>query len=125
MIPLTKWLFSKQITCIGTIQTNRKGLPKEIKEIKGREKNCWTAYKEEGGYVHLNSCVVKTKSMGMRNVLLLDTTEAAHYITNDEKKKQYTHIKYTILLKVVSTYPIDGRVPLLVSKKQEDRRLSH
>ena len=37
-IPLAKCLYSNHITCIGTIQTNRKGLPKEIKEIKGREK---------------------------------------------------------------------------------------
>ena len=31
-IPLAKWLYSKHITCIGAIQTNRKGLPKEIKK---------------------------------------------------------------------------------------------
>ena len=37
-IPLAKWLYSKHITCVGTFQTNRKELPKEIKEIKGREK---------------------------------------------------------------------------------------
>ena len=37
---------------------------KEIKEIKGREKNSWIACKEEGGNVHLNSYIVKTKSTG-------------------------------------------------------------
>ena len=35
-IPLAKWLYNKYISCIGTIQTNRKGLLKEIKEIKGK-----------------------------------------------------------------------------------------
>ena len=93
-IPLAKWLYRKQITCIRTIQTNRKGLLKEIKEITGREKNSWIACKEEGGNVHLNSYVVKTKSTGMRNVLLLHTTEAAHDLTNDEKRKLYTYKIY-------------------------------
>ena len=45
-IPLAKRLYSKHITCVGTLQTNRKGLPKEIKETKGREKNSWIACKE-------------------------------------------------------------------------------
>ena len=30
----------------------------------------------------------------MRNVLLLRTTEAAHYVTNDEKKKPCTYKIY-------------------------------
>ena len=62
--------------------------------MKGREKNSWIAYKEERGNVHLSSYVVKTKSTRMRNVLLLHTTEAAHYVTNDEKKKTYTYKIY-------------------------------
>ena len=37
----------------------------------------------------------------------------------------YTHTKYKILLKVVSTYPINEWVSLLVSKKQEDGHLLH
>ena len=35
------------------------------------------------------------------------------------KRKNYTHKKYTVLLKVVSTYPMREWVSLLVSKKQE------
>ena len=87
-IPLAKWLYSKHITCIGTIQTNQKGLPKEI---KGREKSSWIACKEEGGNFHRNSYIVKTKSTGMRNAFLLHAIEAAHYVTNDEKKESYTY----------------------------------
>ena len=53
------------------------------------------ACKEEGGNVirsiHDTSYVVKTKSTGMRNVLLLHSTEAAHYVTNDKKKKPYRY----------------------------------
>ena len=35
------------------------------------------------------------------------------------KRKNHTHKKYTVLLKVVSTYPMREWVSLLVSKKQE------
>ena len=30
-IPLAEWLYDKNITCIGTLNSSRKGLPKEIK----------------------------------------------------------------------------------------------
>ena len=36
-IPLAKWLLEKRITCIGTMQLNRKGIPDELKETKNRE----------------------------------------------------------------------------------------
>ena len=92
-------------------------MPKEIKEIKGKEKNNWIECNEEGANVHLYSYFFKTKLTEMRNVLLLHTTKAAHYVTNDEKKTQTN--TYTTLLQVLSTYPINECVPLLVSKKQE------
>ena len=116
-IPLAKWLYSKRITCIGTIETNRNRLPREIKEIKGKEKNSCIACNEEGANVHLYSYFFKTKLTEMRYVLLLHTTEAAHYVTNDEKKTQKN--TYTTLLQVLSTYLINEWVPLLVRKKQE------
>ena len=37
IIPMDQYM--KHFTCIETIQTNQKELPKEIKEIKGKEKN--------------------------------------------------------------------------------------
>ena len=40
-VPLAEWLYDQNITCIGTLNSNRKGLPKEIKETKGREENSW------------------------------------------------------------------------------------
>ena len=85
-IPVTEWLYDKNITGIGTLNSNRKGLPKEIKETKGREENSWISCKSDKGEVTLNSYVVKTKSSGMRNVFLLQTTNPAHYVTKDDKK---------------------------------------
>ena len=85
-IPQAEWLHDKNITYIGTLNSNRKGLPKEIKETKGREENSWISCKSDKGEVTLNSYVVKTKSSSMRNVLLLQTTNPAHYVTQDDKK---------------------------------------
>ena len=36
-IPLAKWLLEKRITCIGTMQLNRKGISDELKGTKNRE----------------------------------------------------------------------------------------
>ena len=85
-IPLTGWLYDKNITCIGTLDSNRSGLPKEIKETKDREENSWISCKIDNGEVTLNSYAVKTSSSGMRNVLLLQTTNPAHYVTQDDEK---------------------------------------
>ena len=70
-IPQAEWLYDKNITCIGTLNSNRKGLPKEIKETKGREENSWISCQSNKRKVTLNLYVMKTKSSGMRNVLLL------------------------------------------------------
>ena len=72
-IPLVEWLCDKNIACIGTLNSNQKGLPKEIKETQCRGENSWFSCKSENGEVALNSYDVKTKSSGMRNVLLLQT----------------------------------------------------
>ena len=93
-IPLAEWLYDKNITCIGTLNSNRKALPKEIKETKGREENIWISGESDKGEVTLNSYVVKTKSSGMRNVLLLQTTNPAHYVTQDDKKKPVSYKTY-------------------------------
>ena len=85
-IPLAEWLYDKNITCIGTLNSNRKGMPKEIKETKSREENSWISCKSDKGEVTLNSHVVKINSSGIRNVLLLQTTNPAHYVTQDDKK---------------------------------------
>ena len=93
-IPLAEWLYDKSITCIGTLNSNQKGLPKEIKETKGREENSWISCKSDKGEVTLNSYVVKTKSSSMRNVLLLQTTNPAHYVTQDDKQKPLSYKIY-------------------------------
>ena len=82
-IPLAEWLYDKNISCIGTLNSNQKELPKEIKETKGREEKSWISCESVKGEVTLNSYVVKTKSSDMRNVLLLQTTNPANYVYQD------------------------------------------
>ena len=80
-IPQAEWLYDKNITYIGTLNSNRKGLPKEIKETKDREENSWISCKSDKDEVTLNSYVVKSKSSGVRNVLLLQTTNPSYMTT--------------------------------------------
>ena len=84
-IPLSKWLQDKNIACIGTLNSNRKEKKKKIKETKGRKEN-WISCKSDKGEVTLNLHVVNTKSSGIRNVLLLQTINPVHYVTQDDKK---------------------------------------
>ena len=92
-IPIAEWLHEKKITCIVTMNSNQKGLPTELKEIKKREENSCMACKIDGGEIIINSYVVKIKS-GMRNLLLLTTMEPDHYVTDDKKKKPYMYRIY-------------------------------
>ena len=104
-ISLAEWLYDKNITCIGTLSSNRKGLPKEIKEVKGREENSGISCKGDKGEVTLNSYVVKTKFSGLRNVFSLQTTNPVHYVTQDDKKSLLV-TRYMTTLRMELTYPI-------------------
>ena len=88
-IPLAEWLCSRSHTCIGTSNSNRKRLPKEINETQGREEKSWVSCKNGEGEVTLNFCVVNTKSSGLRNVSALRTTNSARFVTQGNKKASY------------------------------------
>ena len=103
----------------GNLNSNRKGLPKEIKETKGRKENSSISSKSGKDEATLNSYVVKTKSSGMRNVLLLQTTNPAHYVTQDDKKSLLV-TRYMTTLRVELTYPIKEWGHILQNIKQEN-----
>ena len=46
-IPKAQWVLDRRITSVGTLQSNRKGIPAEIKEIKDRETNSYEVYWEK------------------------------------------------------------------------------
>ncbi len=87
-IDLANWLLSKKITMIGTLQTNRKGIPKEIKDFSSRDENTYKIYWNKAkSAMTLHSYVVCTKSTGKRNVLVLSTFPPIIGTTKDKKKK--------------------------------------
>ena len=58
-ISLAKWLLAKRITCIGTMQLNRKGIPDELKGTKNRELLSSEIYWDEISPLSISSYVVK------------------------------------------------------------------
>ena len=105
-IPMAQWLLDRGITSVGTLQSNRKGIPAEIKEFKDRETDLYEIYWEkDNGILNLHSYVVKAKSSGKRNVLLLSTpllattkmtTKASPLFTN---YTTFQKAKQTLLIK--------------------------
>ena len=72
-ILLAKWLLERNITTVGTLQANRKGIPEEVKHVGSRDSNFYEIFWDESGKLVLNSYIVNTKSSGKKNVLLLST----------------------------------------------------
>ena len=88
-IPMLELLFDRRITSVGTLQSNRKGIPAEIKEIKDRETNPYEIYREKDSSIfNLHSYVVKTKSSGKQNVLLLSAVPSLLATTKDDNKSK-------------------------------------
>lgn len=81
---------------LGTIQVNRKGLPREVKSLAGREDLSYEVfYNETSPHISLHSYVVSTKSTGKRNVLILSTMHPYMGVTKDDgKKKPYLYKIY-------------------------------
>ena len=69
-IPMANWLLEKNITVVGTLMTNRRGIPDEIKVTNNREEFSQTIHFEEGKKdLALCSYHVKTKSKGKTQAL--------------------------------------------------------
>ena len=86
-IPLAQWLLERNITSIGTIQANRKGIPIEIKQVENREvgsyKVFWNVAQKS---MSLNSLIANSKSIGKQNILMLSTVKPVIGIPKDQKK---------------------------------------
>ena len=80
------WLLKKNITMIGTIMSNRVGIPKEIKDIQNRDDNSYLLFWRSDGLCNLSSYVSKSKK-GKKNVLVVSTVEPLMGVTKDEVKK--------------------------------------
>ena len=71
---IAKWLCDQSITVVGTMMTNRIGIPDKIKAVNHRKNFSTTIhFEEENKDLALTSyTVVKTKSKGKKNVLMLN-----------------------------------------------------
>ena len=87
-VPLAMWLLEQNITCVGTLQSNRSGIPDAIKQTNGGEPFSYKYFWEsEKGRLALHLYVVKTESTGLRNVLLLSTVQPILGISKNPKKQ--------------------------------------
>ena len=97
---LTDWLLAKDITSVGTLVPNRRGLPKELIKTTEREEFSYKVlWCKDEPYMSFHSYAVKTKSTGKRNVLLLSTLEQLLAVTRDDEKKPLKFIKFMTLQK--------------------------
>ena len=88
-VAIAKWLREKSITVIGTLVTNRIGIPDEVKAVRHRENFSMTVhFEEERKDMALCSYNVKTKSKGKKNVLMLTTMHPLLRITKDDGKNK-------------------------------------
>ena len=87
-IPLAEWLLAKKITCIGTLQHNRKGILPGIKERKEREVLSSEIYWGKEQIIMTMSSYVVTTSKVKKNVLLLSTYNPLLGITKDDDKQK-------------------------------------
>ena len=85
---MAQWLLDRGITSVGTLQSNRKRISTEIKEIKDRETNSYEIYweKEDNGTSNLHSYVIKTKRSGKRTVFIIINSATALEATKDDNE---------------------------------------
>jgi hypothetical protein len=84
-LELFEWLLARNITAIGTIMLNRKGIPRSLTSLEGRENKSyqamWESTKEK---LSLHSYAVNTKSKGKKNVMLLSSLPPLLGTTKDD-----------------------------------------
>ena len=61
---LANWLLKRAITTVVTLNTNRIGIPDELRQTKDREEFSATCHVDSSGNLYLTSYAVRTKSKG-------------------------------------------------------------
>jgi hypothetical protein len=86
-ISIQLWLYEKNITSLGTMQLNRKGIPAEMLNFKHREVLSTEVYWQSDGPLSMSSYVVQTAS-GKKNVVVLSTLNQILGTTKDDNRKK-------------------------------------
>ena len=85
---ISEYLLDKGITVVGTMRSDRAGIPKKMEETKSRESpSTLYPYNTDIKSV-LVSYVIKSKS-GIKNVLVLSSMHRNALTTRDERKKPH------------------------------------
>ena len=93
-VPLAQKLLERKITSVDTMRHNRKGLPKEIKSMEGREPKSSIVYWEKNHQkLTLTTYVVNTKSSGKKNIIVLSFMPPLLGLTKDDDKSKPAIIK--------------------------------
>jgi len=106
-IPLELWLLENNITSLGTLQMDRKGVSDEMKNFKDRELLSSEVDWQQDGPLCLSSYVVKTTS-GKKYVMLLSTLDPILGTTKDDKAYKLGLNKLYDFTKGVHCRPTDG-----------------
>ena len=95
-IDLAKELWGRKFTLLGTMRKNRRGLAKEITKVVGRtDLSCQVWFESAEGHIAMISYCVKTKSKGLKNVVVLCTIPNLPTVgvTRDDLKSKPCPIK--------------------------------
>ena len=95
ILSLANWLLGRKITCVGTLNHNRQGIPTELKNTsKQVEFSVTCHYESVKKDLCLLSYTVKTKSSSKNNVLLLFTMRPLNGITREDNKQKPSIYKF-------------------------------
>ncbi len=117
-IDLCEWLLKQNMTMVGTMQAKRRGIPQEIKTVQNKDEHSYKVYWEQNNpNLVLNSYVVKTKSTGMRNVLVLCSIPPLLGTTKDDGKSKPGIYKFYDFSKGEADV-VDQRMATLTTKSK-------
>ncbi|XP_041481524.1 uncharacterized protein LOC121428771 [Lytechinus variegatus] len=123
-LSLADWLFTEvNATIIGTMMINRKGIPAEVKPTAGRDEFSYEVYwnvENQQMSLHSYMYVVRTKSTGPRNVLVLTTMKPILGTTTDGGKHKPAIFKLYDFTKG-GTDIVDQRMQTYTTKAKSNR----
>ena len=93
LITLADWVIMKQFSIVETMHLDRKGIPKEIKSMEGRERTS-TIYAYQSNGDGLLVSYIDKKKAGMKNIVVLATMHTSVSVTKDQRVKPNIHTFY-------------------------------
>ena len=92
-VTIASQCLEKEISIVGTMQLDRKGIPKEIKDVSEREERSTLYFHAEKENIMVVLYFDKKKS-GKKNVIVLTTMHNCVKITQDPRQKLQVHTFY-------------------------------